>query len=180
MNESNWISMIERLAQSTLPVQALASGFGYVVGIIFMLIGLKKLQRIADFRARSSSNIPIIVPFAYFIGGAILIFFPEAVKIASTTAFGTGNILAYAKINRASYLGAMIIIIQTIGVIWFIRGTVLLVNASNPGIQHGPKGFAFLISGILAINFEGTVSLINTAMQYVGSYTMAFKGSLGY
>jgi len=180
MNESSFVSMIERLSQSALPVQALVTGFGYMLGIIFFMIGLRKLKTIADYRARSSSQIPMIVPIAYFLGGAVLIYIPEAIRVASTTAFGAGNILAYQKMSTVDVLSAMLLIIQTAGVIWFIRGTILLVNASNPGIQHGAKGLTFLIAGILAINFEATMSTLNTAMQYVSSDTLAFRGNLGY
>ncbi len=180
MNEANFAKMIENLSQSALPVQALITGFGYLLGIIFFMIGLRKLKTIADARARSSSQMPMIVPIAYFLGGAALIYLPVAVKVASTTAFGAGNILAYEKVSNINVIGAMVLIIQTAGVIWFVRGTSLLVNASNPGIQHGGKGLTFLIAGILALNFEGTVSMINTTMDFVASYTLAFKGKMGY
>ena len=180
MSDSSFTSMIEHLSQSALPVQALVTGFGYLLGILFFMIGIKKLKTIADYRARSNSQIPMIVPAAYFIGAAVLFYVPVAINVASTTAFGAGNILAYQKLSTYSVLGSMVLIIQTAGVIWFVRGTALLVNASNPGIQHGAKGLTFLIAGILALNFEGTVSTINTVMQWIGSLTMAFKGNLGY
>lgn len=180
MSDSSFTSMIEHFSQSALPVQGLVTGFGYLLGIIFFIIGIRKLKTIADYRARSSSNQPIIVPIAYFLGAAVLIYIPEAIKVASTTTFGAGNILAYQKVSTVSVLGSMLLIIQTAGIIWFVRGTSLLVNASNPGIQHGAKGLTFLIAGILAINFQGTMSTINTAMQWAASYTLAFKGGLGY
>lgn len=180
MNGFSFVSMIENLSQSALPFQALVTGFGYMLGIVFFMIGLRKLKSIADFRARSSSQIPIIVPIAYFLGGAALIYVPTAVKTASVTFFGAGNILAYEKVSPVNVLGAMTLIIQTAGVIWFVRGTALLVNASNPGIQHGAKGLTFLIAGILALNFEGTVSIINTALEWIYSYSLTFRNNMGY
>lgn len=180
MNDSTFASMIERLSQSALPVQALVTGFGYMLGIVFFIIGLRKLKTIADHRARSSSQIPMLVPISYFLGGIVLIFIPEAISVASNTFFGAGNVLAYAKVKPINVIGAMTILVQTAGIIWFVRGTALLVAASNPGVQHGPKGLAFLIAGILAMNFEATMSTINSVMNYATSMTLAFRGKLGY
>jgi hypothetical protein len=36
-----------------------------------------------------------------------------------------------------------------------------LVQASEPGVQHGPKGLAFLCAGVMAVNFEGAVEILN-------------------
>ncbi|WP_367606412.1 type IV secretion protein IcmC [Legionella sp. W05-934-2] len=180
MNDDSFTSILVHLGQSAVPVQALVTGFGYLLGIIFFMIGIQKLKIIADYRARSSSHLPMLVPVAYFLGGAALIYIPGAIKTASATAFGADNLLAYQKVNPFDVLGAMVIIIQTAGVIWFVRGISLLVNASNPGIQHGAKGFTFLIAGILALNFEATFSTIDTMFEYISSYTLAFKGSMGY
>ena len=180
MNETSFTSIIANLSQSALPIQGLVSGFGYILGILFFMIGLRKLKNIADARSNSSSQNPMIVPVAYFIGGAALIYLPAAIRAASTTAFGAGNILAYQPLSSGSVIGAMVLIIQTAGVIWFVRGTALLVNASNPGIQHGAKGLTFLIAGILALNFEATVSTLDSAVRYASQYTLTFRNSMGY
>ena len=68
----------------------------------------------------------------------------------------------------------MAIIIRIAGLIWFVRGAVLLTHASNPGSQSqdGLKGFLFLFAGILAVNFDNTVSVLATIMNKVTALTL--------
>jgi hypothetical protein len=82
-------------------------------------------------------------------------------KTLSNTVFGADNILQYAKYNQFEIYDAMKILIKTAGLIWFVRGCVLLVQSSAPGAQHGPKGLVFLCSGVIAMNFEETVQFLN-------------------
>ena len=60
-----------------------------------------------------------------------------------------------------SIYNSMGIMVQTAGLIWFVRGTMLLVQSSDPGSEGGPKGLVFVIAGILAMNFGSTVSAVN-------------------
>ena len=59
------------------------------------------------------------------------------------------------------------LIIRTAGIIWFIRGSVLVAQASEPGGQHGMKGLVFIIAGILAMNFDNTIAMLNTLLSRV-------------
>ena len=57
------------------------------------------------------------------------------------------------------------LVIQTAGIIWFMRGCVLLVQGSNPSKQEGAKGMTFIGAGILAMNFQYTIGIVNYAMN---------------
>jgi hypothetical protein len=61
----------------------------------------------------------------------------------------------------------MEIVVQTAGLLWFVRGCVLLVYSSEPGKQQGPKGLTFIIAGIFAMNFEGTYAMLNYIMNHL-------------
>lgn len=159
--------MIGNLSRSLIQVEALISGLGYVIGILLMITAIIKLKKIS-----SSSGENVFGPIAFFIGGAALIFLPTMLGALSSTAFGNSNILQYIQYDPFSIYNSMGIVVQTAGLIWFVRGCVLLVYGSEPGAQEGVKGFVFIIGGILAMNFEGTIGAVN----YVVSHLLDLTG----
>ena len=159
--------MIGNLSQSLIPVQELIAAFGYLLSFVLFMYAIAKLKKIGDSRARGGSQEKMFVPIAYIVGATALAFLPTAMTVLSNTAFGTGNILQYAQYNPYSIYNAMKVLIQTAGLIWFIRGSLLLIHASEPGVQEGPKGLTFLISGVLAMNFEGTIATLKNALEYL-------------
>ncbi|MCC5013747.1 MULTISPECIES: type IV secretion protein IcmC [Legionella] len=174
MNSTDLITMIGNLSRSLFPVQHLLSGGAYLLGIVFFMTAISKLRKIGDHRANSSSQEKMFVPLAYIIGGSALLFLPSTVQNLSNTTFGTGNVLQYANYNPYDIYSSMGLIIQTAGLIWFIRGCVLLVTASEPGVQQGGKGLAFLFAGVLAMNFENTTAFLATVMGKIEAFSMQF------
>ena len=180
MNSADIITMLGNLSQSLLPVQRLITGFAYLLGLMFFFIAIQKLRKIGDARSGSGSHERMFVPLSYLLAGAALLFLPTAVGVLSNTAFGTGNVLQYSSYNRLNIYYSIGILIQTAGLIWFVRGAVLLAHASQPGVQEGPKGLVFLIAGVLAINFEYTMSTVNTLLEQFFTLTLAVKSARGY
>jgi hypothetical protein len=160
MNDSNLVAMVINLSRSFLAVQQLISGLAYLLGILLIVRAIMKLKKIGDARTGSSSQEKAFVPLAFLVGGAGLIFLPTMVSVLSNTTFGSGNVLQYTPYATYSIYGAMTVLIKTAGLIWFIRGTSLLVHASEPGQQDGPKGLAFLFGGVLAMNFESSIGIL--------------------
>lgn len=167
MNSTDLIIMLGNFSESLLPVQRLITGGAYLIGILFFYVALHKLRVIGNARARSSSQEKMFVPISYILAGSALIFLPSAISVMSNTAFGAGNILRYSNFNQLNTYNSMIILIRTAGLLWFVRGSVLLAHASHPGVQEGPKGLTFLIAGVLAINIENTMSMIDTMLSHL-------------
>ncbi|MBA3535211.1 MAG: type IV secretion protein IcmC [Tatlockia sp.] len=170
---SDLISMLGNLSRSLYPVQRLLTGFAYLLGVAFFMMAIIKLKKIGESGGRSQEK--PIVPLAYFLGGAALLFLPSAVITLANTAFGTENILGYITYNPYNIYNSMGLLIQTAGVLWFVRGCVLLVGASQPGETHGTKGLVFLCAGILAMNFQNTASVINAALNYLMSLSVSTR-----
>ncbi len=168
------VTMLGNFSRSLYPMQRLLTGFAYLLGVIFFIIAITKLKKIGE--ARGHSQEKPIVPLAYFLGGAALLFFPSAITALSNTVFGSGNLLGYITYNPYNIYNSMGLLIQTAGVLWFIRGCVLLVGASQPGETHGTKGLIFLCAGILAMNFQNTTAAVNAALTYLMSLTGPPKG----
>lgn len=165
--------ILENLSKTVDPLQQLVTGLSYLVGIIFVWHGLKKLKEIADARAQSGGGKSTFVPLAYFLGGMTLFFLPTMYEVARNTFWGAESPIAYtAWVQQfAAKYGAsnasVLHLIQFVGIVWFIRGTVLLVQSSEPGNQHGTKGLLFLIAGIFGMNIQYTFELITNASDYI-------------
>jgi uncharacterized membrane protein HdeD (DUF308 family) len=168
-------AMLINLSNSLLPVQRFLSGMGYLFGILMIISGVIKLK---SFGERQHQQATAAVPLALIGGGALLLYLPSSISVFSNTFFGANNILSYAPINPNSFYNALLLLIQTAGVVWFVRGIALCVHASEPGQQEGLKGFTFLIAGILAINFEGTISAVNYAFSSFFSMMSTVKSNI--
>lgn len=180
MNSVDLVTILGNLSQSLYPVQRLITGGAYLLGILFFITAIGKLRKIGDHRAQSHSQEKIFTPLMYIFMGAMLIYLPTALSIMANTAFGTGNVLTYSDYNPLNIYSSMGLLIRTAGIIWFIRGSVLLAHASQPGSKDGPKGLVFIIAGILAMNFDNTVAMVNTILDHLVSWSLTFKASQGF
>lgn len=173
MNILDIFTIIENIARSLGEVQRFISGFAYVLGLLLIFIAVMKYRDIAE-KSGGSSNERVFVPTAYLLSGAALLFLPSALDTVSETTFGASAVLSYRTYNSSDLLDAITIIVRTAGLIWFIRGCILLAHASEPGVQHGPKGLTFLIAGILAFNFEMTFASLVWVMEKIVNYASKY------
>lgn len=172
------VDILRNLRGSLAPIQMMLTGFAYVLGLALMLLALMKFRKIANAGHQSPSQEKVFVPITYMAIGVGLIFLPSSFSVLSNTFFGTANVLAYSTPNDSTVLSIMTFFIQTAGVLWFIRGSILLVHASEPGVQHGSKGLTFILAGILAMNFEGTFEMLNSMLTYLFSVMASVKDSI--
>lgn len=154
------ISILGHLSESLLSVQALITGLGYVIGVLFVIIGVCKFAK---------PHQKTSIPMAYIFGGATLIFLPTSLEVLTMTLFGNTNLLEYSESNSDYFYSSMRVLIRTAGLIWFVRGSVLLVHAAKPGQQHGPKGLAFVIAGVFAMNHEYVAVWLEAFFTYLTS-----------
>ena len=170
------VTIIGNLSRSLYPVQHLVSGFAYLLGIIFIISALMRLKKMGE--SRRSGEKPIVA-LSLFFGGGALLFLPSMLRALTNTVFGVGgNVLQYADYNPYDIRSSMKLLIQTAGILWFVRGSVLLAtNSGDRRGKQGPKGLAFVCAGVLAMNFENTGAAINAVLAEITSFTMSFKGS---
>lgn len=139
-----------------------------------------QVKKIGDHRAQSSSQEKMFTPMMYLLVGALLIYLPSGMDLMANTAFGVGNVLTYSNYNPANIYSSMGFLIRTAGVLWFIRGCVLVAHSSQPGTQQGLKGLVFLIAGVFAMNFDNTIAMINSALDYFVKATLSVKAAAGF
>ncbi|MDP3559597.1 MAG: type IV secretion protein IcmC [Legionellaceae bacterium] len=157
MTMFDWAQALGNLANSMGAVRTLIYVFTFILGLFFGYWGLICLKKHAD----SKGQEPLMVPLAYLFFAGVFISLPYTLSILSNTFYGNSSILQYGSVPPFDTKKALRIILQTMGIIWVVRGCALIAHASEPGVQHGPKGFAFLFGGILAFNFTGTLATLD-------------------
>ena len=177
---TDWVLMFDRLGQSMPSVQLMLTWFAFVLALAFFIIALHKLYKIGDARANAGSGERMIVPIAYILAGSALLWFQQTYQILRNSFFGSDASVGYGAYSPFNFFAAFELIIQTVGILWFIRGCALLAESSKPGVQHGAKGFVFLIAGIMAMNFDYTINTISNGLSWFENATLATSAGLGY
>ncbi len=170
--------MLSNVSKSLPSVQYLLGGLSYLLGIAFCMVALAHFRENVS-NEQGGQNKHHIAPYAYLLSGAMLLYLPTMMDALSTTLFGSStSVLQYAGYQPYDVFSSMTILIETTGLIWFIRGCVLIAHASHPeqgktgskGVGH--KGVIFVIAGLLAINFHSTVNMVDTVMNYLLNLTI--------
>ena len=161
MSSIDLTTILGNISLSLISVRSLALGAGYLLGLLFVISGLIKLTKVNKHSQERAS-----VGLAYIVGGTVLLYLPSSYQVLSNTFFGSSSILQYTQYNTFDIYDSMRILIQTAVLIWFVRGSLLLVRASEPGKQEGIKGLLFVIFGVFAVNFNFTVDALNGMFAY--------------
>lgn len=180
MNNIDLITIIGNISQSLGSVQRLVTGMAYLLGVLCFIKAISILRKIGDYRPQSPAREKMFTPISYIVIGAVLIYIPTSMSTLANSVFGAGNVLTYGDYNPYNIYSSMGLLIRTAGVIWFVRGSVLLMHASEPGTKEGPKGLLFVIAGIFAMNFDSTIAAVNYILTQLISWTLSVKSSQGY
>lgn len=171
--------MLSNASKSLPSVQHLLGGLSYILGIAFCMVALARFRENIEHEQGGGQQTHHIAPYAYLLSAAMLFYLPSMLDALSTTLFGTStSVLQYAGYQPYDVYSSMTIIIETAGLIWFIRGCVLIAHASHPEQGRtgskgvGPKGMIFIIAGLFAINFHSTVNMVDTIMNYLINLTV--------
>lgn len=175
---SSQVDILTNIASSMQSVERLITGAAYLMGLAFAVKALMSLKELGESRAMMSGKASIKEPLIFFIVAAMLVYLPSGFQMLMNTTFGYSNVLAYAPVNsnnstldilfgQDSAVGASLaVIIQTIGLIAFVRGWVLIARSASSGQPPGGtgKGMVHVFGGILAMNIVGTLQIINNTL----------------
>lgn len=173
MNIVDLITMLGNLGQSLVSVDRLVTAVSYLAGIMLVFSGILRFKKVGSAIGQSQEH--YFSAMAFVVAGVTLLFLPTSIKIISYTAFGSENILSYANYDKWNVFQSMGILIQTVGLIWFVRGCIMIVHASEPGKQHGLRGFFFIVTGIFAMNFVLTMSMVAYVVEFLVKWSITFK-----
>lgn len=175
---ANQIDLLTNIANNLRPVNRLIIAAAYIIGLSFAFKAIYSLKVYGEARTMMASNASVKEPIIYLMIAAIFIYFPTALQMLLNTTFGYSNILEYASVNngRAGIFGGdspfgrpLALLIQTIGLIAFVRGWVLIARSASQGQPPGGtgKGLMHVFGGILAMNIFGTLEVINNTLYGV-------------
>lgn len=155
--------LLVNLSTSLPPVWRLVTGLSYLLGVGFLMRAVYALKIYGDQRTQMSQNPSIKTPLIFFVVGAALIFLPSTKSVVLTTifAYSTPMPLSYdsaVPLVSDQVVAILLRIVQLVGMMSFIRGFLILAQATtHSGGQHTfGKAATHIIGGILAINIEGT------------------------
>lgn len=166
------VDVITNIAKTLEPVQRLITGAAYIMGLGFFFKAIHTLKIYGESKTMSSGTGNIKEPVLYFFIGAILVYFPSVLSTVLMTTFGESTVTAYHSNGQgvfgpSSAVGRpLTMVIQTIGLIAFIRGWVLIARSASQGQPPGGtgKGFIHVFGGILAMNIVKTIEVINNTL----------------
>jgi intracellular multiplication protein IcmC len=164
--------------------------FSFVAGVYMIWHAITMMKKFGMMNSMQSQPGEFTGPITYMIVGAILIWIPTTSNLLTETIFGsgspelfTGNSFDYSALGSGSQLLAyttgsslqaqwsaiadtLVLYIQFIGLIAFIRGWIIISKATQTGAQPGSvsKGVTHIIGGIIAINFVQFIKLLQATL----------------
>ncbi len=174
-----YMNIFQNLQPSLLQLENLITAVAYLMGVHFLIKGIGALKHAGEMRSHMSQQHSMKEPMYYLLVGSMLLYLPTALSVFLTTVFGSDDILQYSQLQSSntilnSMFGAagvfgqdMVIFVQIIGLIAFIRGWLLVAKgAQQGGHQQGGmgKGMMHIFGGIMAINIVQTLNVISNTL----------------
>jgi uncharacterized membrane protein HdeD (DUF308 family) len=162
VTQPDFIEMLINVSMSLSKVERMLFYLVYVMGLFILMDGVLSLSAFGAGRhGGSEGQMPSIVKI---LVGTAFIFLPSTIDVLSVSFFGTDAVLGYKPIKPIDEYTAIKALMQVAGIVWFIRGTLMSIRASEPG----PSGFkspllpfAYMFAGIASINFDFTVDCLD-------------------
>ncbi len=158
-------TMLTNLSETFPSLIRLVTATSYVIGIGLAWNAIYKLKQYGEMRTMMSANTDLRGPIVLIIVAVALLYLPSTLITMRTTAFGTENPLAYNFETGSpwdDFVAVIILFVQLVGLVAFIRGWLLLVRVGTQGAQPGTttKAIVHIIGGIFAINVDATAKLV--------------------
>lgn len=166
--------ILDNLQKQIPSLVRLVVAIGYVVGLVFFVMGIMRLKAYGHQTVASAYHASLGPSFAYLMAGAALMYFPSMLKVSTFTFFAGGgdSILGYAEFNNLPYAQlfvTVVMIVRLVGYIAFLRGWLMLSKVGSHGGHQGmmTKGVVHIIGGVLAINIVTTWEILRATLGYV-------------
>lgn len=174
------------------PLTGMVLMISYVAGVYMIFHGINGMKKMGNMTSASHQSQPgeMSGPLLHIIVGAVLIYLPTSTDTFMNTIFSTnasifsgGGSFNYKNMGEgasligympgdsigqqwASIANTLVLYIQFLGLLSFIKGWFLISKSAGPGAQPGnfTKGMTHIIGGIVAINFIGAVNIISNTI----------------
>lgn len=165
--------MLINLTGSMPNLWRMITAFAYVMGFLFTYKAVYYLKVYGESRTMMASQSNLKVPISYFLAAAAFIYLPTMFSVLMVSSFGYENPIKYDSQTTqglsSTSMDAIIYLIQTVGIIAFLRGWFHLAKNSEQGAHaNNGKAFSHIIGGLLAINIMGTKEVLWNTFGFGG------------
>lgn len=164
-------SMLLHMTDQFPNIYRLITALAYLMGIAFIFRGVYQLKVYGDLRTMMSVQTNFKATMMVFFAGTALLYAPTAFNSMMLSTFATTDVkdpMSYVQAHDISTLlasRAVLLFVQLIGTISFIKGWVSLTHTSNPnGRSSMGKAVTHIVAGLLAINIEGTKEILQASL----------------
>lgn len=149
-------SMLENFSKVVPNFMKMVTAFAYVMGMYFIVKAILELKRFGESRTMMSQTHELKKPMIMLFVGVALLYLPSSVQTGLTTLWAEPNPYGYVTDTSDKwdeFKSDLVMIIQLIGTIAFIRGLIIFTHIGQGG-QPGQfgKAMSHIIAGILCIN----------------------------
>lgn len=165
------------------PLHSLLNFFTFTAGIILIMIGISRLIKTAQDGARGPGGIGT---FMTFLAGGALISYNEFIRAFTSSFFGSGAKLTFAKLSYADDVGgaadhahmvisAILKFMIIVGLISFVRGIFIVRNvAEGNGQASLMAGMTHMVGGALAVNLGPLLQVVQASLG-ITQYGIVFS-----
>ncbi len=164
------------------PIMNLFGAFGYIAGLIFIVIGISRLIKTAQEGPRGPAGIGTIMTF---LTAGILFSLEGIMGSFSTSLFGDNIIETYGVLDQSTgdiavdkhieaVISAVIAFMFIIGWVSFIRGFFIIREVSEGGQASLMAGMTHIFGGALAVNLGPMMMAVQSTFGLNG-FGVAFN-----
>ena len=164
------------------PIMNLFGAFGYIAGLVFIVIGISRLIKTAQEGPRGPAGIGTIMTF---VTAGILFSLEGIMGSFSTSLFGDNIIETYGVLDQStgdvavdkhieSVISAVIAFMFIIGWVSFIRGFFIIREVSEGGQASLMAGMTHIFGGALAVNLGPMMMAVQSTFGLNG-FGVAFN-----
>ncbi len=171
--------LVDLVKDIWLPMHGLVSAFGYLAGLVFMMIGILRLVKTSQDGARGPAGFGTIMTF---FTAAALFSLDQLMGALSFSIFGDATAATLAKMsyvknggvdtvvaNHAhAVISAIVGFVAIVGWISFLRGWFLLRGVAEGSQQASMMAATtHIIAGALCVNIGGVLNAIQETLKIV-------------
>lgn len=181
--------IMENLKKILNPTLRLLMAISFIIGLVFILRGLMTLRQFSMPLTQATRPGELSGPLVYIFVGAVMMYIPSSTDILSETLLGgsqgsifgsrglggmgkaSDELMGYGVTQSvedewATLVDTVVLYVQLIGFLAFLRGWMLIAHAGQPGVQPGTisRGIVHIVGGIIAINFLPLVKVVHNTI----------------
>lgn len=177
--------VLESVADKMGDVADLLSSIATVVGVAFIFGGVFKLKHMADMRNMMQGQADIVKAIILIMVGGFFIWMPYLLEVITYTLFRDNIATLQSKyaiaVDEGSELRrfyeSLVIILQVIGMISFLRGLFVFAGMAKGQSQPGTfaKGMTHIIAGVFLVNITAFLGMFRDTLAIGADFSFGIR-----